>query len=422
MARVVENTDLRNREKRLKLAIRKKPFWMTLNEGEHLGYYRGQRVGKWLARYRAVGTGGNYQETTLAQSDDFADADGNVILDFKQAQKAARAWFAALERNGGRNTGPYTVSMALDDYLAAFTGKDIANTRRRIDAIIRPQLGKCDVAKLTTKTIADWHLALANAPALLRTARGAKQNVRQTADTDEARRRRRASANRIMTILKAALNVAYRNGKAASDDAWRRVKPFAKVDTPRLRYLSDDESRRIVNAVDPVFRPMVKAALLTGARYAELTRLEARDFDRQSKTVMLRETKASKPRAVYLDDEGAQLFADATAGKIGSALVFPRPDGKRWGASQQARPLAAACKAANLEHTGFHDLRRTYGARLALRGVPIAVIAEALGHADERITRRHYAHLCPSYVADTVRNAIAGLGIVEGSNVVSIAR
>jgi len=40
-----------------------------------------------------------------------------------------------------------------------------------------------------------------------------------------------------------------------------------------------------------------------------------------------------------------------------------------------------------------------------------------MGHKDERITRRHYAHLAPSYVADTVRAAISGMGIVQPSNV-----
>lgn len=422
MARIVNNADLRNREKRSRLEVRKKPYWMTLNEGEHLGYYRGQRVGKWVARYRRPGATGNYQETTLAEADDNADADGTVILNFKQAQEAARDWFAGLERNGGRSTGPYTVSKALDDYLEGFKGKDVANTRRRIDSIVRPQMGKHDVAKLTPKIITDWHSSLAKAPARLRTRKGAEQNFRETADSEEARRSRRSSANRILTILKAALNVAYRNGKVAGDDAWRRVKPFAKADAPKLRYLSDDEARRLVNACDVSFRPMVKAALLTGARYSELAGLEVRDFDRQSQTLWLRETKAGTARAVYLEAEGVRLLDDATAGKAAGNLIFPRPDGGRWGASQQARPLAAACKAAKLEPTGFHDLRRTYGARLALRGVPMAVIAEALGHADERITRKHYAHLSKSYVANTVREAVAGLGIVAESNVVRLAR
>lgn len=46
-------------------------------------------------------------------------------------------------------------------------------------------------------------------------------------------------------------------------------------------------------------------------------------------------------------------------------------------------------------------------------GVPMAVIAEALGHADERITRKHYAHLAPSYIRDAVRTGLGSLGIVE---------
>jgi len=420
MARTVQDAKLAKREQRLRLEARKKPYWMTLNEGEHLGYYRGARVGKWVARYRRAGAVGNYQETTLAEADDSADADGSVILNFKQAQNAARKWFLSLERNGDRRTGAYTVSDALDDYLEGFQGKDLANTRRRIEAIVRPQMGKHEVARLTTKAVNDWLLSLASAPARLRTAKGAEQqNVRETPDTDEARRRRRSSANRILTILKAALNVAYRDGKASADDAWRRVKPFAKADAPKLRYLSDDEARRLVNACDPAFRPMVQAALLTGARYSELAGLEVRDFDLQSQTIWLRETKAG---VVYLEGEGVQLFEQAVLGKPTDSLIFLRPDARRWGPSQQARPLAAACVAAKLASTGFHDLRRTYGARLALRGVPMAVIAEALGHADERITRRHYAHLSKSYVAETVRGAAAGLGIVETDNVVRLVQ
>lgn len=420
MARIVQDVKLAKREQRLRLAERKKPYWMTINEGEHLGYYRGARVGKWVARYRRAGSTGNYQETTLAEADDNADADGTVILNFKQAQEAARKWFTALERNGGRRTGAYTVSDALDDYLTGFQGKDLPNTRRRIEAIVRPEMGRHDVAKLTTKAINDWLMSLANSPARLRTAKGAEQNVRETADTEEARRRRRSSANRVLTILKAALNAAYRNGKVGADDAWRRVKPFAKADAPKLRYLSDDEARRLVNGCDPAFRPLVQAALLTGARYSELAGLEVRDFDRQSQTIWLRETKAGVARAVYLEGEGVRLFEQATLGKVASDLIFPRPDGKRWGPSQQTRPLAIACAKVKLAPTGFHDLRRTYGARMALRGVPMAVIAEALGHADERITRRHYAHLSKSYVADTVRNAVAGLGIVEEGNVIRL--
>jgi integrase len=404
--------DLRNREQRSLLGIRKKPYWMALNEGEHLGYYRGRRVRKWVARYRPPGISSKYREFTIAEADDYADADDSKILSFGQAQNAARRWFAKIDQNGDQKSRPYLVSNALDDYLESFGGKDLENTRRRIEAIIRPQIGGHDTSKLTAKIIMDWHLALANTPARLRTAHGAVENYRPTADTADARRSRRSSANRILTILKAALNVAYRNEKIADDHAWRRVRPFAKADAPRLRSLGDDESRRLVSACNANFRPMVMAALLTGARYSELAALEVRDFDCQSQSLWLRDTKSGTPRAAYLEGEGFRLVSEAIVGKSRTELIFPRPDGKRWGAAHQMRPMFAACKAAGLEPAGFHDLRRTYGARLARKGVPMAVIAEALGHADERITRKHYAHLAPSFVAQTIREAAAELGIV----------
>src|SRR3546814_5015198 len=102
--------------------------------------------------------------------------------------------------------------------------------------------------------------------------------------SEEARRRRISSTNRRLTILKAALNVAYRNGKAPADDTWRRVRPFPKVEAPKLRYLQENEARRLVNACDQAFRSMVQAALLTGARYADLAALEVRDYRSEEHT------------------------------------------------------------------------------------------------------------------------------------------
>ena len=170
----------------------------------------------------------------------------------------------------------------------------------------------------------------------------------------------------------------------------------------------------------PDFRVLVQAALLTGARYAELANLEVRDFDVGSASLWLRETKAGVGRAVYLDAEGVDLFKQSTAGRTQSERMFLKSNGQPWGAAHQARPLRDARVAAKIDHVSFHDLRRTYGARLALKGVPMAIIAEALGHADERITRKHYAHLAPSHVADAVRAAVAGLQIVPKSNVTAI--
>lgn len=416
MGRAVKDARLDRREARMRLPMQKEPHWRLVSEGAHLGYYRGQRVGKWVARYRKPGNKGGYSKTTLGEADDVRDADGETILTFSQADALARAWFAKQER-GDKPSGPFTVSEALDEYLQKFTGKD--KPTYRIEALIRPALGHHEVAKLTRKIIRDWHSARATAPLRLRTrTKATEQNERKfDANDPDAVRKRRATANRDLTVLKAALNRAADDRDNLPVDAWRGVKPFPDVDVARRRYLTDDEARRIVNAMSEDFKPITQAALLSGGRYSELRKAKVRDWDAESRTLWLAETKSAVPRAVYLEEEGAELLLQMTAGKKTTALIFPRPDGKSWSASQQKRPMEDACANGKVEKATFHDLRRTFGARLARKGVPMAVIAEAMGHADERITRKHYAHLAPSYVADTVRAGMSGLGIVERSNV-----
>ena len=63
-----------------------------------------------------------------------------------------------------------------------------------------------------------------------------------------------------------------------------------------------------------------------------------------------------------------------------------------------------------------HRVWRVRGADPPVCG-PLAVIAAQLGHADTRMVEKHYGHLSPSYITDTVRNAFGSLGIVEPSNV-----
>ena len=52
-----------------------------------------------------------------------------------------------------------------------------------------------------------------------------------------------------------------------------------------------------------------------------------------------------------------------------------------------------------------------------MRGVPLQVIADTLGHSDTRVTEKHYAAIAPNYVASTVRANLPSLGLVEADNV-----
>lgn len=49
------------------------------------------------------------------------------------------------------------------------------------------------------------------------------------------------------------------------------------------------------------------------------------------------------------------------------------------------------------------------------------VIAAQLGHADIRMVEKHYGHLAPNYVSDTVRAAFSNMGLVLANNVVPLA-
>ena len=69
------------------------------------------------------------------------------MLDYGQAQKAAREWWRAeLRREEGHDTrsGPFTVADAMADYLKAFErrgGKAVYDTRRAAETHILPALG-----------------------------------------------------------------------------------------------------------------------------------------------------------------------------------------------------------------------------------------------------------------------------------------
>lgn len=421
MARTVRDARLDTRNARLALKPRHEPYWRTIEQGMHLGYRKGIRGGVWRGRVYLEGI---YRKTALGTADDILDADGVEVLSFAQAQDKARKWFAEQARQAADlepvPAGPYTVADAIRDYLAqleARGARGTAQARHAANAHILPSLGNILAAKLTTKRIRDWHHGLAAEAARLRSKRHGPINYRAAPQDREGKRKRQATANRILIVLRAALNHAYREGRVPHDDAWRRIKPFRDVSAPVMRYLSEAECKRLVNASASNFRPLVRAALLTGCRYGELTALVASDFNSDSGTLAIRASKSGKSRHVTLTEEGQRFFAELTAGKARGDLIFSR-DGAAWGRSYQQRPLVEACKRAKISpHVSFHVLRHTHGSLLAMRGVPMSVIARQLGHADTRMTERHYAHLAPSYVTDTIRANFPALGIVPPSKV-----
>lgn len=430
MPRKVRDASLETRTARSKLKLRQKPYYRLIEPGLHIGYRKlGTGPGTWIARRYAGG--GKYNVENLRTpsndiilADDYADADGTSILTFAQAQQQAR--------RRSTKSAFATISDVLDHYMNRLdtdgrSRQAIADARWRIEAHIRPALGEITIGALTTERLRKWLADLASAPSRIRTPHGETQKFRVTRD----QRARRATANRNWTLLRAALNTAFRDEKISSDNVWRRVTPFKGTSTSRPRYLSAEEAKRLVNACDEEFRPLVQAALQTGARYSELGRLKVSDFSvvrQKAKAgeikvgmVAIAQSKSGKSRHIVLTDEGKELFAQLTAGRAGDALLLPKADGTAWGPGHQDRRIKQAVSRAKITPLiSFHGLRHTWASLAVMGGMPLLVVAKNLGHTDTKMVEKHYGHLAPSYVVDAVREHAPKFGFEPDEKIITL--
>jgi integrase len=420
MARKVKDATLDSREARRKLKVRGKPHYKMLDRGLHLGYRRlgGGASGTWVVRHY-VGEQA-YRVSKIGMADDVSDADGVKVFDFYQAQTKAREHVIADRTNGG----PLTVAKAMEAYcdwldVNRKTGKD---ARLRANALINPVLGNVAVAALTADMIRKWHADLAKTAPRVRTREGLKQRYKVVDKHDEeTMRRRKVTANRTLTYLRAALNMAWREGHVASNTAWSRVKPFENVNVARIRYLQIAEAKRLINACDPDFRQLVQAALETGARYGELTRLRVHDFNRDSGTLTIRTSKTGKGRHIVLTEEGVAFFGQLCAGRPGSAIMLVKANGEAWGRSEQGTLMRKACERAKITPPiGFHGLRHSWASLAVMAKVPLLVVAKNLGHRDTRMVEMHYGHLAEDYVSKAIREGAPRFGFKPDKKIATL--
>jgi integrase len=302
----------------------------------------------------------------------------------------------------------------------------VRGSESRAEALILPRLGLVEVELLTAKRLRTWRDDLVKSAPLVRTRKGEPRKHRPVEDTEDARRARRASANRVWTILRAALNRAFQDGKVSTDKAWRQVKSFRGVDGTRPHWLTLPEAKRLINAADSDFRLLVQGALKSGARYGSLARVRVRDFHEHTGVIEVRTRKGDGTEKIFkviLTDEGAQFFKQVCAGRQRDELIFTNANDLPWKRSEQIRPMEDLCKRAKIKPAvGFNQLRHTWASLAVMNGTPLMVVAQNLGHADTRMVEKHYGHLAPSFVADAIRAGAPRFGMPKAGNVRSLAR
>jgi integrase len=201
---------------------------------------------------------------------------------------------------------------------------------------------------------------------------------------------------------------------------WAVMNPCEGVDLPALpdrneiRYLTMPQIDRLIANVRPsrfahLDRAIFITAVMTGLRKGELVALRWRDVDWEASRIRVRRnytrgefgtpksrrSSRSVPMTSELATELRRVW-NQTIYRDPDDLVFAHPDhGGVLPKVNISRRFSAALRAAGLEDHRFHDLRHTFGTRMAAAGVPLRTLQEWLGHRDITTTQR-YADYSPS--------------------------
>jgi len=369
-------TVLDSRTARLELKPRKQPYYVQVAPRVTLGYVRHDPPpGTWIMREK---TEDGYRREKIGTADDVGFADGKSVLAYIQARERA----ANGDASDPGSAEPLSVKRAVERYLAALEARKgsaaATDARQRAEKHIDPTLGKKRVTRLTKRELEEWLGGM----------------VREDPDDPDAHRRSRDSANRVLTILKAALNHAFADdaNRISTDSAWRRVKAFKGVATEREDHFDATQVRTLIAkavSFDRPFANLIEAAYLTGARLGELAALDVRDFDAANAVLMIRKGKTGA-RPVTLTGESVAFFTRIAKGRLPGAALLPRGDGDRWGKSEQHRPFKRAAKAASLPSSAsFYTLRHSHISRAIEAGMPLSLVAENCGTSLTMIERNY---------------------------------
>ena len=208
------------------------------------------------------------------------------------------------------------------------------------------------------------------------------------------------TTNRVLVLLRYMFNLAKKWGIAGvSNNPATELK--TAPDVCRGRFLSADETNRLLNALDrdenQIAAKSIKLLLLTGARRNEITQAKWEHIDWQKKTLLVPCSKSGRPRLIQLNSAALELLRSLPREPV-NAFLFPSPVTGRPSASLHF-PWTRIRKRAGLTEFRLHDLRHSFASFLVNKGVSIYVVQGLLGHANVRATQR-YAHLANETLSD----------------------
>lgn len=420
--------DLRDRAVRTALPVRENAYWHMYASCRHLGYQKwpsGRTT--WLARIRLKD--GRLRQQLLGQADDNESANGESIKNFEQALHAAKTWCALPEQSqvvaDGRAMAPqssliyspvgevFTIAHAIADYLEwkQLTNKAsyVQSLLSRINYFILPEFGTLAVddvdGEMARRLI---RKVLETPPIHEQHAYGAKWDILKL--SPEQLRKRRKSANAIITVMKHAMRMAWEDHKTQNERSWRVFHTIRNVDQPRVLHLSRSEVRQLLSGCSPELGRVIRGLLYTGCRFSELMGLVAADVGRDGYGIYVKPGKSNRPRFVFLPDEAMVFFLELSKNKSPGSLLFKRDNGERWSWPHCRHCLKKVVRKLSLpDETCMHTMRHTYASQLIQAGAPFTSVSEQLGHVSPVTVMRVYGHLSPQIRESEIRQRFTSI-------------
>lgn len=207
---------------------------------------------------------------------------------------------------------------------------------------------------------------------------------------EQAKAGHKTQANRLLASIRACLSAAWRAGYIPSNPA-ARVRPLPEA-PPRARVLSDDEMTAVAETLAAETNPFKRAAFAllieTGARKSEVLRARWADLDLDAATWRIPSPKAGTPQTIPLAGRTVAMLRSLP--RVGEFILPGRIKGKPL--SDLRNWWEELREKAKLEGVTIHDLRRSFGLRVA-RQAGLHVASKLLRHGDVRITAKVYAPL-----------------------------
>ncbi len=260
-----------------------------------------------------------------------------------------------------------TLAEAIDRYLAEESPrkKDAATRDMRL-RWWREKIGHLNLSDVTAAILVECRNRLTH-ETYTRAKPGSPGSTLEEGEAARKLNRKPQTVNRYLAYLSHVFTIARKEWHWIDHDPFDGVGKF-KEGPGRVRYLSEEEREQLLKetASDPHLHTLVVLALSTAARAGELLALTWRDVDLKEGRLLLRKTKNSQPRAVWLHTETLKLLSEhGKVRRLADDRVFVNPKG---GPYNYRDPFEAACKAAGVKDFTFHGLRHSAATYLAREG------------------------------------------------------